>query len=316
MRFDFSLRSVGGLAFMIVFWAGGNALAQNVATGEIRGTVMDQTGAVVPGVKVAVLNTQTGVQTRVTTNSSGVYDATFLVPGPYRITFAKSGFRTFVRSGVVLGVQVITVDARLKVGEISQRVTVKESAPLVQTEQSKRSSTLTSEAISQIPNVGESWYNLTALMPGVSGGGTQNANGEGVGVNGGSAYENNFLVNGGTFTNPISQNVPGNMQGLGGIQEVVLDTHNFSAEYGNGVAVFNVITKSGTNRFHARCLNTTKMTLFQPETTLLMVCPLCGGTTMGARLEGQSSGTRPFSFSTSNACPEFLIGSLGTPIQL
>lgn len=138
----------------------------------------------------------------------------------------------------------ITVDARLEVGAVSQQVTVNAAASLVQTETSKKSLTIEASTVTETPNVGQSWYNLTTLMPGVNGGG-QNANGEGVGVNGAESYQANWLMNGGTATYPVSQNPDWLISNLSDIQEVDLDTHNFSAEYGNGLAVFNVITKSG-----------------------------------------------------------------------
>jgi len=244
------LRRPKVVLFLVFLLASVIALAQNRSTGEIRGTVTDQSGAAIPGVEVTVTNTQTGVQTRVRSDSSGVYDAIFLIPGTYSIAFAKPGFKAFVRSGVALGVQVITVDARLEVGAVSQQVTVNAAASLVQTETSKKSLTIEASTVTETPNVGQSWYNLTTLMPGVNGGGGQNANGEGVGVNGAESYQANWLMNGGTATYPVSQNPDWLISNLSDIQEVDLDTHNFSAEYGNGLAVFNVITKSGTNQFH------------------------------------------------------------------
>lgn len=238
------------LACLMIICHDAPSFAQNANAGEIRGTVTDQTGAAVPGVMVSLTNTETGVHTQVTTDASGVYDAVFLVPGVYTVTFTKTGFKTFVRSGVAVQVGAITVNAHLLVGAVSQSIVVNSAAPLVQTETSKKSLTLDDVTVTETPNVGRSWYNLTVLMPGVNGGGTQNANGEGVGINGAESYQANWLMNGGTATYPVSQNPDWLISNLSAVQEVDLDTHNFSAQYGNGLAVFNVITKSGTNAFH------------------------------------------------------------------
>src|SRR5271154_3862237 len=78
----------------------GNAHAQATNSGDIRGTVTDSTGALLPGVTVIVTNNDTGVTTTYTTNGSGLYDTSSIVVGNYRVTFAKDGFASFERSSV------------------------------------------------------------------------------------------------------------------------------------------------------------------------------------------------------------------------
>jgi hypothetical protein len=89
--------------------------AQNTNSSEIRGTVSDATGAIVPGVSVSVLNTDTGVTTSVGTNDAGIYDAVSILPGHYELTFSKPGFNKLVRHGVELNVGLTTIDAQLTV---------------------------------------------------------------------------------------------------------------------------------------------------------------------------------------------------------
>src|SRR6266498_1735488 len=100
------------------------ALAQNANSGEIKGAVVDPNGAVVDGVIVTITNVRTGVKTSLTTNSSGLYDAPFVPTGEYTITFSKTGFREFIRQGIVLQVGTTTVDATLEVGTPSEQVVV------------------------------------------------------------------------------------------------------------------------------------------------------------------------------------------------
>src|SRR5579863_1042404 len=77
------------------------AAAQSANTGELKGAVMDASGAVLLGASVSIQNVQTGLVTPTTTNASGLYDVPFLTPGTYTITFAKDGFRSVVRKGIV-----------------------------------------------------------------------------------------------------------------------------------------------------------------------------------------------------------------------
>ena len=231
-----------------------SVFGQNRNTGQIRGTVTDSSGAAVVGARVAITNTLTGVTTTVTSGAAGVYDAPLLETGEYSIEFSKEGFKKFVRKGVTLHVEAITVDATLNVGSISETVAVTADVPLVQTETSERSAVFTEKTINDLPNVGRSWFDITGQLPGVNPGGNpngggQDASGMGVGVNGTPGFQENFLTDGGVTTLPVSQN-PGVTVPLDDIAEVDMSTSNFSAEYGSGVAVFNVITKSGTNQFH------------------------------------------------------------------
>jgi outer membrane receptor protein involved in Fe transport len=230
--------------------------AQNRNAGEIRGTVTDQTGAEMPGVTVTITEISTGVTQHVTTNGAGIYDAPDVLPGQYTLKFSKEGFKELIRSGIVLYLQTITVDAHLQVGSLSQRVNVTAPAPLVQTETSEKSMTLTSVPVEEIPDVGRSWMNLTGLLPGVNGGGTSgtvaggNASGESVGANGTGAYQANWLIDGARAMYAVSNNPGGLIMPIESIAEVKMTVSNFSAEYGGGVQVYSVITKSGTNHWH------------------------------------------------------------------
>ncbi len=225
--------------------------AQNRNAGELRGTVIDDSGASIPGAIVTLTNVQTGVANAFTTGSDGLYDAPSIEPGTYNVSFSKDGFKKLVRTGIVLHVETITVDAQLQVGSSLQVVNVEATTPVIQTETSDRRTVLTSEAVTELPIVGGSWYALTGQLPGVNPGkGGQDASGEGVGVNGTSSYLSNWLIDGGVGTFPVSQNPDFARPPLDAIAEVNFNTSNFAAEYGSGVAVFNVITKGGTNQWH------------------------------------------------------------------
>jgi hypothetical protein len=240
---------IAGMA-SIVFFAAIPSQAQNRNAGEIRGTVLDPSGAAVPDASIDIRDVDTGITTNLRTGASGFFDAPSLETGNYRVTFGKDGFQKTVRTGIILHVETITVNATLQVGTSSQQVSVSSEAPLLQTEASERNLILTSESATELPNVSRSWYALTGLLPGVNPGNGQDASGQAVGVNGTQGYQGNWLVDGGSATLPISNNPDSLQVPLEAIAEVNLSTSNFGAEYGQGLSVFNVITKSGTNQFH------------------------------------------------------------------
>ncbi len=228
------------------------ATAQNANTGEIKGTVTDASGAVVPGATVSIRNVQTGVVNPTTTNGSGLYDVPFLVPGNYTITFTKDGFRNFVREGITLQVETLEISATLQIGSASQEVVVNATAPVIETDTSDQHVDLSTHEVVTAPIVGTDWRNeMTQLIPGVNnGGGTGQATGQGVGVNGTQSYNTNFLIDGSAATAPRDFNSSNFYIPVDAIAEVSINSSNAPAQYGNGLTSINVITKSGTNQFH------------------------------------------------------------------
>jgi hypothetical protein len=240
------------LAFtLLLFTSCLQANAQNINAGEIRGIVTDSTGAAVPQVVVSAKNIQTGVVTKVTANSQGLYNLPQLTPGTYTVTFTAGSFKTYSQENVLLQNAPITVNAVLVIGSATEQITVNSGSIVqLQTEDSEQSLTLDEETLTAVPNIGNSMFNETVLIPGVSGGGSQNQNGSSIGINGAQAYNENFLLNGGTATFIGSQNPDWTIAPTDFIAETDFQTHSFNATSGNGLAVLNVITKNGTNQFH------------------------------------------------------------------
>jgi hypothetical protein len=217
--------------------------AQNVNAGEIRGTVTDSSGAVVPGVEVQILNTDTGVNKVLFTNDAGIYDAVSLVPGHYSLTFNKTGFNRFVREGIVLHVEVLSVDAELAVGNATQQVVVRAEASPLQTEQSGQATTFQAQVMTELPHVGQDWVGyLGKTLPGVTGSGVA------ISVNGTQKYQGSWLADGGTIVSPHSQNFETGL--IESVDEVKINMSNFDAQYGTGTVIVNRLSKSGTNNFH------------------------------------------------------------------
>jgi hypothetical protein len=242
---------LGWILPLLLIAASRVAFAQAVASGDIRGTVTDQTGAIIPQAKVTVLNVDTGVSKDFLTDQDGVYDTSSLVIGNYKLTFTREGFEELVRGPITLEVGFQTLNAQLKVGSANQVVTVTSDVPLLQTESGQQSTTLQSETMAQLPQVTEDWENFTILIPGASGtpGGSQGSSnpGQEIAVNGNLPYSN-ILADGASTELSHSQNA--NPAIFESVAELQVSTSSFSAQYGIGGAIFNQISKGGTDHFH------------------------------------------------------------------
>ncbi len=206
-----------------------------------------------PNVTVKLTNVHTGVSTTTTTNGSGLYDVPSLLPGDYNINFRATGFKDYEQQGVVLEVETIGINATLQVGSASQEVTVTAQNALIETESSDQHVIFSAKTVEDVPTVGGVWYNeLTNVLPGVNpgGGGSQDASGQGVGINGTQGYLGNWLIEGSDATQPRDVNASDNYPPVDSIAEVQAITGTFGAQYGTGVAAFNVILKSGANAWH------------------------------------------------------------------
>jgi hypothetical protein len=225
------------------------ALSQS-ATGTMVGTARDASGAVLPNVGIRVTNEQTNQSMSVTTDSLGNYTVPLLKPGVYSVAAELSGFRRFLRSGIVLQVeQTARVDISMELGDLSQAVEVTGLAPLLQTENSTVGSVIDDRKIVELPLNGRSFIELALLVPGVArAGGAQGP--WALTVDGGRPQNNNFLLDG-------TQNTDGDFNkaivnpSVDVIQEFKVQTSNYSGEFGRaGAGQINVVTKSGTNEFH------------------------------------------------------------------
>jgi carboxypeptidase family protein len=228
------------------------AYAQSTNSGNIRGTVTDSSGAVIPGATVTVIDVDKAVTRVFTTDGAGLYDTGPIVPDHYRLTFTKSGFQTLVRGPITVEVGVQGVNAQLPVGSQSVEVTVNTDVPLLETESGAQERTLTSQTMSQLPQVGADWENFIWLQPGAAGtpqnsGTAVQPNAGQTAINGNLPFES-VLADGATTTLPMSQNSDVTIFEATG--EVKISSSGFGAQYGIGNVIYNQISKGGTDRFH------------------------------------------------------------------
>ncbi len=231
----------------------------DVATATLKGTVTDESNAVIPGATVTVRDLDRGIAREATTDSLGVYQVRLLPPAAYEVRISAPGFISRVMTRVELTVgQIAVYDAHLRVGAVSQEVQVSTEAPLIETEKTQQANTLNQNQVENLPNIGRGFTQQVFTLPGVASSEatrTQNPGFSGFGTTGfsigGSNGRNNLsTIDGGENEYGSGQyrnaNVP-----VDSIQEFQVNRSSFAAEFGftTGSAV-NVVTKTGTNEFH------------------------------------------------------------------
>src|SRR3984885_672469 len=242
------------LSVLLAFLLGGAAWGQK--NGTIRGTVVDQSGAVVPGTVITVVLVGTDSTRSVTADKDGAFDIPELSIGSYDLTAEAKGFKKYVEKNVVVTIgHVNLVTATLAIGGSTETVTVEANAAQVETTSTQIGAVMTDTSIRELPLNTRNAYALLQLQPGVQSqlGADLFAGSENPGVvsvNGGRGRSNNYMVNGGDG-NDIFVNGPAIQPSPDAIEEFRVLTNTFDAEYGrNSGSVVNVVTKSGTNSIH------------------------------------------------------------------
>ncbi len=235
-----------------------------VTTADLVGTVKDNTGAVVRGVKVTLINEATGVSRSAVTDEDGNYVFTSLQPGRYALAAEAAGFRKVERTGVELQVnQRAQVDVDLQVGQVGETVQIEGTAPLLESQSSVLGSVIQERQVQDLPLNGRNFIQLAILSPGVSGAsygmrgtimsGTRPDDlrpGTELFVNGNRESSNNYLYDGIDNNDRLTLAIVVR-PAVEAIKEFKIQTNLFSAEQGrNPGGQVNVVTKSGGNDFH------------------------------------------------------------------
>ncbi len=257
----------------ILFLCAGSVAFAQAGRGSISGTVTDPSGALIPGAQVVLLDPATGVTQHTVSSSAGLYTFISLNPGEYRVTASQTGFASVAQDKITVSVdQVTQVNLSLRVGTISDSVTVTQGVELVEPSNSTVGSLIPAEAIDRVPLLYRNVFDLIQLSAGViSVNGSPNSsdsmqsvqnisNGRpGVDVsadtiNGslvGSVY---YMLDGapiGIAENNSAAIIPAMNIPEDGVQEVRVETQNTPASYlSGGGGVISLVSKSGTNKFH------------------------------------------------------------------
>ena len=224
-------------------------------TASLVGEVTDNSGAVVAKASITASRVATGANYHGVSDSAGRYAIPLLPVGEYRVKAEAPGFKALVRNGIVLLVdQSAEVNLRLEVGEVSQSISVTESAPAISTETTDIGSVVENKRIEEMPLNGRlNIVSLLSLAPGVqdfddpSGVPT---NGLTPQVGGGGKKNAFFTLDGVSNTDNNNVRGLGDMPSLEAVQEFKVISSNASAQFGQGGAQVVLISKSGTNQLH------------------------------------------------------------------
>jgi outer membrane receptor protein involved in Fe transport len=217
--------------------------AQSVDTGIVGG-VVDATGAVIPGATITVTNQSTGVINTAVSGPNGAFEIRYLVPGAHVVEVTLQGFRA-QRTTIQLRVaQMMRLDFTIQLGELAETINVIAKGQLLETQSAVVRDVVTTERIENLPIAGRNFVNLGNLTPGVvAGGGEFKA--------GGMRSRYQQITFGGISVTGNRNNVLAMFPSLDAIEEINVQTSNYTAEYGGHAgASVHVQLRAGSNTFH------------------------------------------------------------------
>ena len=239
----------------------GGAFAQ--FSSSIEGTVTDATGAIVPGAKVVLTGIATGVTSTTESNSAGFYKFPSLGPGSYRVTVTVQGFAPVTEDNVDLtAMQTRDVSLKLQLSSVTTSVEVEATPTAVETDEATISTVTDQKSIEELPIQGRNLFTVANQTPGVTGTGLMGSNSSNTDIfyatttpavvaNGGPNHGNTYLLDGVSLDDSPSGGDSKLSPNPDSIQEVVVSTTNYSAEFGKAASLVTQITsKAGTNKFH------------------------------------------------------------------
>jgi len=225
---------------------------------SLTGTVTDPSGAVMPGVKVTITDTLTGVARTLETNASGAYLAPELVAGTYDVKAEMPGFKTYSRTGIVLNVNdIVRVDIPMQVGQITQNIEVSAAAVIVQTESGELTDLVSARQVTQLPVNTRNFFVLATLTTGVSSDIPDSnlpipvGSNSSVRFNGQRNDHNIWMIDGAEDYDRGCGGCVTIMPSMDALAEFKVMTSNNGADFGIGSGgTVNMALKSGTRDFH------------------------------------------------------------------
>jgi hypothetical protein len=260
LKLELSIKALGALlAVLLTVGLAPSPVNAQILYGSLVGNVVDQNGAIMPGVSVKITNNGTALQLETTTDAAGSYVFRNLLPGAYDMTLSLKGFKEIRQEGIIISAgNPKRIDVALQVSATQETVTVTADAATLKTEKSDLSSEINGAQVTQLPlNQYRNYQTLLNLVPGATPVQFQNAEIDTPGrsmrtwVNGVQPNSNTTRVDGAVSVNVWLPHHAGYIQPAETIETVNIATNNFDADIGMaGGAAQTVVTKSGTNQFH------------------------------------------------------------------
>jgi Carboxypeptidase regulatory-like domain/TonB-dependent Receptor Plug Domain len=230
--------------------------SQSTTQGAISGSVLDTSGAAVPGAAITITNRATNFTLSLVADASGFFKAPLLEPGPYTVAISAPNFANYRADNVVVVVgQDTALEPRLAVASSSSEVVVTEQAPVMNTDSPDFSDTLNQQALQNIPINNRRWSALAMTTPGI----VSDTSGYGlVSIRGISTVLNNVEIDGADDNNAFYSEERGRTREAystsgSAVREFAVNTGVYSAEYGRAAGgVITSVTKSGTNQIHGQ----------------------------------------------------------------
>ena len=260
---------------------GGGVVSAQVETGQISGTVTDQSGALLPNASVSVKNLGTNAMRTTQSSASGLYQVSGLAPATYQVTVNSGSFKPFISKVEVTVGGRVTVDAKMSINTtVTEVQVVGEGGAQINTQTQELSQVVDSEQVSQLPSLTRNPYDFVAISGNISNGdagssgsssmgsNSQNSTTRGVGfnINGQRSTGTEILLDGvenvSVFGDGIGIDVP-----LDAMQEYRVSTSNFEAQFGRASGgVVNVTTKGGSNAFHGDAWEFNRLSAYTSNT--------------------------------------------------
>src|SRR5579872_7487126 len=246
--------TLGVLAFCSAF---SPAAAGQAITAGVLGRVADQSGAVVPGATVTVVNSETGFSRSALTNDLGECRISLLPPGSYNVIVKAEGFQSVTRAVQLILDQVSTVEFTLEPGHVEQKFTVTAETPLIETDRTSTDSVIGEHQIQNLPVNGRQFIDFALLAPGVIVGDSTSGSTDVIIEPvtklsfAGQNIHYNFIAIDGADNISTASGVQKTTPSEEAVREFVVINNTYGVEAGRAVGgIVNIVTKSGTNELH------------------------------------------------------------------
>ncbi len=245
---------LGTLLVLTLLGLSSTAYAQSQAgTGQIVGTIYDESGAVLPGATVTVTNQDTGLTREVESSEAGLYRFVLLPPGRYALVVQRSGFKSTQSEFTVNVGATVTLNATLPVGDVTEVIEVV-ATPVINTTQSETDALLNVKSIENLPINGRRFQDFVVLTPTVQIEPQRNQ----ISFAGQRGINGNITIDGADYNQPFFGGIRGGERSneafsipQESIAEFQAVASGFSAEFGRSTGgLLNAVTKSGTNAWH------------------------------------------------------------------